>query len=279
MSTALKVSKINNEKVTAIPLVGEGKDDKKPIKGYNVLPAIFCNLFILAKKQMGKTTLIYKVLKDCIDPRTKVYAFVSTLNKDKNWKAIKRYCKKHNIEFNGYTSIIENDVNILANLVHRLQEEAEDSDDEDEKPEKKVNHIICNDDDCDEDDKPKKRYKYRVPEYMFILDDLSDELMNPAVVALVKKHRHFFSKVIIGNQYWNDFQKSARKQMDFMIIFGEEPLDKLDEIYKQLRLNISFEKFFELYEFATKEKYSFLYIDINNCEYRKNFDLKIHVSK
>jgi len=270
----MKITKLNNEKVVAVPLVGLGKVDTKPVKGFNILPEIYCNCFVLAKKKMGKSTLIYKMIKDTIDPRTKVYAFVSTLNKDKIWKTIRHYCESHNIEFNGYTSIIDNGVNILGNLVNRLQQPDEE---EEVKKVKKQIAIQCNDDDDDDEKKPrKKKYKYRVPDYIFILDDLSTELKDPAVIALMKTHRHYDSKVYIGNQYWNDCAKSGRKMTDYMIIFGKQPVDKLIEVHKELDLDIAFDEFMEMYKFAIKEKFNFLYIDINNCEYRKNFNLKLH---
>ena len=143
-----------------------------------------------------------------------------------------------------------------------------------EKPKKKKSLIIINDDSDDEEEKP-KRYKYRVPEYLFILDDLSTELSNPAVTSLLKKNRHFLSKVIISNQYWNDLAKSARKNMDYMIIFGAQPKDKLQEIHKELDLSLTFDEFYKLYKYATKERFSFLYIDVVNETFRRSFDTSL----
>jgi len=269
----IKIKKINNNTVQAVPIEATNKEDLKPIKGADIFGEIFCNCFCLAKKKSGKSTLMYKIVKETCDPRTKVFAFVSTLNKDKTWNTIQKYCETKHIEFHGFTSIIDDDTgrNILEELVVKLQKEVPE---EAEKPKKKKNFIILNEDSDDEEEKP-KRYKYRVPEYLFILDDLSTELSNPAVTSLLKKNRHFSSKVIISNQYWNDLAKSARKNMDYMIIFGAQPKDKLQEIHKELDLSLTFDEFYKIYKYATIKRFSFLYIDVVNEIYRRNFDVQI----
>jgi hypothetical protein len=267
-----RTQKINNSIVTPVPIVSTAEDDKKPIKGYDLLPEIYCNCFLLAKKKLGKSTVLSKIIREKIDPRTKVYAFVSTLNKDKTWQSIKDYCIGKNIEFNGYTSIIgDNGENILQDLIDGLKREEIV---EPDKISKKCRIIMCDDDESDE--KPrKKKYKYRVPEYLFVLDDLSTELSNNAVTALLKCNRHYKSTILVANQYWNDLSASGRKNLDYMIIFGAQPKDKLQTIHKELDLAIEFDEFYKIYKFATKDKYNFLYIDLTQQSYRKNFNEKI----
>ncbi len=269
----IRIRKINNNTVQAVPIEVTNKEDLKPIKGADIFGEIYCNSFCLAKKKSGKSTLMYKIVKETCDRRTKVFAFVSTINKDKTWNTIRKYCENKNIEFHGFTSIIDDETgqNILEELVVRLQKEVPE---ETVKPKKKKSLIIMNDDSDDEEEKP-KRYKYRVPEYLFILDDLSTELSNPAVTSLLKKNRHFQSKVIVSNQYWNDLAKSARKNIDYMIIFGAQPKDKLQEIHKELDLSLTFDEFYKLYKYATKERFSFLYIDVVNETFRRSFDTSL----
>ena len=270
----IKEHRINNCIVNPVPVDAQTKEDLKPIRGCELFSELYCNAFLLAKKKSGKTTLLYKIVKECTDPRTKVFAFVSTVNKDKTYSMIKKYCKSKDIEFQGFTSLTEDGENILQTLVEQLQKEKPEDEEEEDKPKMK-SIILC---DSDEEDKPKKRkYKYRVPEYLFILDDLSTELNTPAVTALLKKNRHFKSKIIISNQYWNDLSKSGRKNLDYMIIFGAQPKEKMLEMHKELDLSTSFDKFYEIYKYATEERYNFLYIDVVNEEYRRNFNIKLTI--
>ena len=271
----IRCQRINNAVVQPVPVEQITADEQKPIRGVELFSEIYCNSFILAKKKSGKSTLMYKIIKETCHPRTKVFAFVSTINKDRIWTSIKKYCESKEIEFNGHTSIIDDDgQNILQNLITGLQKEEAV---EEEKPKKKVRKIILCDDDEDEEKPRKKKYKFRVPEYIFILDDLSTELSNPSVTALLKKNRHFKSKVIVSNQYWNDLAKSSRKNLDYMILFGAQPKDKLQEIHKELDLSTTFDEFYRFYKFATEKQYNFLYIDIVNEIYRRNFDIKLNL--
>lgn len=272
----IKEQRINNSIVQPVPVDPQTKEDQKPIRGLELFSELYCNVFMLAKKKSGKSTLIYKIVKETVDPRTHVIAFVSTVHKDNTYLQIKKYCKSKNIEFSGYTSIIDDDgKNILQELVNNLQNQIPEEDEE-EKPKVK-NLILCDSD--EEDEKPRKRkYKYRVPEYLIILDDLSTELSNPSIIALLKKNRHFKSKILISNQYWNDLGKSGRKNMDFILLFGSQPKDKLQEIWKEIDLSTPFDKFYELYKYATQDRFDFLYVDIVNERFRKNFNISLEIN-
>jgi hypothetical protein len=272
----IKEQRINNAVVLPVPIDPQTKEDMKPIRGMELLPELYCNVFMLAKKHSGKSTLVYKIVKDCSDPRTHVIAFVSTVHKDKTYLQLKRYCKSKNIEFTGHTSIIDDDgKNILQELVTNLQNQIPEEENEDDQSKTK-SIILCDSD--DEDEKPKRRYKYRVPQYIIILDDLSTELTNPAIVSLIKKNRHFFSKIIISNQYFNDLGKSGRKNIDFFLIFGSQPKDKLQEIWKEIDLSTPFDKFYELYKYSTEDRFNFLYVDVVQEKFRKNFNIELKIS-
>ena len=78
--------KVNNVKVRQIPRLGE--EDKRPIKGCELCAQLYANIFLIAKKESGKTTVIYNILDRCAGRDTMVFAFVSTLNNDANWAAI-----------------------------------------------------------------------------------------------------------------------------------------------------------------------------------------------
>ncbi len=125
----------------------------------------------------------------------------------------------------------------------------------------------------------KKRDKYQSPEFILIFDDLSHELKMPALVSLLKKNRHYKAKIIISSQYIHDLKPESIKQMDYALIFKGQPEDKLIKLRSDLDLAIDQATFNKIYEDATKEPYSFLYIDVRNEQYRKLFDKMYQISK
>src|SRR5205823_3520629 len=94
---------------------------------------------------------------------------------------------------------------------------------------------------------------------------------NPAVNILLKTNRHYKCKVILSSQYVNDLMPESLKQIDYFLLFGGHSIDKLEKIYKDADLPINFELFLKLYENATSAKYNFLYIDVRDVSFRKNF--------
>jgi hypothetical protein len=112
-----------------------------------------------------------------------------------------------------------------------------------------------------------------------VFDNLSSELQNKYISVLCKQNRHYKAKVIISSQYYNNITKQTRQQIDYILLFPKIPIERLEIIYLELDLNILYETFLKCYRYATKDKYNFLYIDIQNesCEKisTKNSLLKI----
>ena len=71
----------------------------------------------------------------------------------------------------------------------------------------------------------------------------------------------------------------ARKNIDFWILFGGHSENKLEEIYKNCDLQISFKLFLQLYENATSKQYNFLFIDRNKGQFRRNFNNEYQIEK
>jgi hypothetical protein len=68
----------------------------------------------------------------------------------------------------------------------------------------------------DEEQEPKqKKDKKIAPEIIFVFDDLSTELRDNDISTLIKKHRHFKTKVIYSSQYVNDLTPDSRNNTDF----------------------------------------------------------------
>lgn len=272
------LKKVNDFKVKPLKFP---KEDKRPVKGGHLIREPYANVFIAARKKSGKTTLIANLIRECIDKRTVLILFTSTLNKDPSWKVILDWAERHEVPTITHTSIVDSDgTDKLAELVEEISNtppQDEDSDDEDEPPPPPLIDIGQNVE-TEEKHRPPRKPKTRVPEYFIVLDDLSTELKQPSVTALLKKNRHLKMKIVISSQYPWDLLPAARKQIDILILFKNQPKDKLLKIYSELDLPIDFDLFYKLYKTATPEdeQYSFFYIDTSG-EYRKNFDQRFEV--
>lgn len=264
------LERINNVVVKPIPASLIGAGDTRKVKGYDLFPEPYCNIFIVAKKKSGKTTTIFEIVRKCTNKNSNVIVFCSTLNKDRSYKAIKKYCKEKGIAYIGYTSFTED--NILDNILSGLSTEpAEDSDEEQDEPKR---FRMYN---TEEDEKKERKDKYLAPEYLFIFDDLSNAMRHKTIAKLLKTNRHYKSKVIISSQYLNDLDPQSCKQIDNWLVFPGNPQEKLELIHKYADMSIDFEPFYEIYKDATQEKYNFLYIDTNNDELRKNFGQRYNI--
>ena len=115
------------------------------------------------------------------------------------------------------------------------------------------------------------------PEYIIIIDDLGAETRNKYITQLLKTNRHYKSKVILSSQNLEDLQPAAIRNLDYILLFGGIPLDKIEKIREQLLLDIDTEKLIEIYKLITSKKYNFLYIDIRNELLRENFNKLIEI--
>lgn len=154
ISKKITLKKVNNEVVEPIKIK---KKDDLPVKGSNIYPTPFVNVAFCAKTKSGKTSLIFKMIKERVDKDTQIIAFVSTINVDAVWKEIKKWCKKHEITFQGLSSLKEGKNDYLDSFVKNLEEkhgeesdlesdleEPEDYDEEEEIKMKKMNEKMMN---------------------------------------------------------------------------------------------------------------------------------------
>lgn len=237
------------------------------------------NLFISAKKKSGKTSLIYNIIKNTTDKNTKFFLFVSTHNVDKSWGAIKEFLYKRGNIVEVFDSILDgktNNLNIimdaLGSIDECVEEEFEDggiklSFDRTPLPVKRKK-------------RKKKRKKEKIScEYLFIFDDISNELRNPAVASFMKKHRHFGASCIISSQYVKDLTPSAVSQIDYFITFKNFSEEKLLYIHKLLDLSVDWDDFYKMYQYAVRDPYSFLYCNVRTEEFRKRFNQRLELKK
>jgi hypothetical protein len=276
---ALQTTKINNVAVKGVKHLEE--EDKRPVKGAELISELFANVGIVAQKMSGKTSLIATMLEHCVGRDTQVLLFVSTLHSDKSWLAITDWMDRKGIPWVGQTSIYGDTRahNLLKEWVRLQQDEAKARIDAEKKREleglekKAKKAISCDSDtDSDEEETKKRKTKYKAPDWIVILDDLSDELRDPAVAALMKKNRHLKCKVIMSTQYLHDVVPSALKQLQVWILFKGHVKEKLQKFWEQCGTQVVFETFLDLYKDATSVPYGFLYIDTVKDEFRSGFD-------
>ncbi len=279
----IRIKRINKEDVAPVKFV-DVVEDSRPIKGRDIFPEIYANIFFCARKKSGKSCAIYHTIKNCATRETRVIAFVSTLHRDPTWRSIQKLCQDMNVDFTGYTSIKDPETkeDILDTIVKHLEQNTGEDKEEEDIDRTKPGIILCADDLVPHSKSRKpKRPKERAPKIIFIFDDLSGELQSPSVTVLLKKNRHFMCKVLMASQYWNDIALQARKQIDYVLLYRglAQSMDKLTDIYKNCDLSVKFDMFLDIYRFCTKEKYHFMYIDVVNSEFRRDFSHKLELPK
>jgi hypothetical protein len=275
MNKSINIKKVNNETIKVIPVT---KTDPKSIKGYDIIPILYANIFICAQKRSGKTNLINKILDSCIDSNTKVIVFASTHDLDDNWKYIKKQLEKKKINAIYYSSIEEGNTNNLQEVLAFMSNDLTSQEEEKEENPNDLIEVIKFD--------GKKSYKLKLkpikkktPKFIIIFDDMSMELKKRNVAGLLKTFRHYKSKVIVSTQWPNDLPPDARKQFDFFLLFKGHSKDKMEELYNDMGINIPFEEMYEIYKKVTEKPYEFLYINQHTCEMREKFDKEILISK
>ena len=292
---------------------GSDRDIKSEnIRGYDMFPLLYHSCGIFASTGSGKTNTIMNILKKKIDKRTKVIFIVPTFHQDNQYKAIKAWMKKKGIDFEVFDSI-----QTVGMLTEALQEEFGDDSDSDsvvdeadyetqlaeykKKLAKHLEHqyrstsaIYPHPGTMPEKPRPKKAKKGKSlgrrklsPDYMIIIDDLTEKARHPELNTLLKRNRHYKASVILSSQDVKDIMPSSIGNCLFYLLFPKLPEDRLKHIYKAARLmkstpdghyeTLTWDDFLTLYRYATKFRYNFLYIDTLNCKFRRNFDEVIEI--
>lgn len=247
------------------------KIDVSRVKGGEMFSELYANIFICARKKSGKTTVIFNILKHCANKNTKIIIFASTVNKDKTYKAINDYFSGKGNVVLTYTSLKEEGVDVLDQIVTALREPESEEEDEQEGP----SFITLNDGRENKAIHKRSTSRYIAPELIFVFDDLNTELRAQSISMLLKSNRHYRCKVILSSQYIHDLQPASLLQLDYMLVFKGQSHEKLELIHNRLDLSTPVEIFKAMYHLATRANYSFFYVDKNNEQYRINFNKEI----
>ncbi len=270
---------LNNHQVVPDPLPNA---DPRPVLGADICPAAYGPIFIIAKRESGKTVVIQYILKHCASKNTHIITFCSTLYNDDRWIQIRKYLEHRGNPTDYYTSVYEDGEDQIKNLVELLSTEAREREEKDleDKPEQDMR---CADKICEQmknggKGKPKKEKheRYLAPKYIVIFDDASSELKSPSLIKLIKESRHYRIKIILSSQYFHDLPKQAMTQVDLWFLFSGLPEEKLKMLRERADLTLDDKTLWKAYKIATKktptESHPFFYINARKNEYRRNFN-------
>jgi hypothetical protein len=260
-----------NEKILndfIIKPVKISKTNDENILGKNMFETLYSNIFIIARKKSGKSNVIYNIIDKGADKRTNILFFVPTFYVDPVYQELEAMLIKKKINYEVFTDIIEDKVNILDQVIDKLENPNEESEEEEPTHEMTMFGKV-------KIPKKAKEPKFKSPEHIIILDDIGQSLRNSAITRLLKINRHLHARVIISSQNQSDLYYQSFRQLDYILVFRglSSCIEKLKAIYDNADLNITFNEFLELYRYATAEPYTFLYIDVRHCNFRKNFNI------
>ena len=129
----------------------------------------------------------------------------------------------------------------MVSLIQSLQNKAAEAEERDEEPAPRMPFPCLRIGDATAEAKTRKppRTKYQAPDLIIILDDIADGLKKGSVATLLKKNRHFKSKVIISSQWLNDIPPAALGQMSLVCLFRAFSADKLEDFHSKAHLSLS----------------------------------------
>ena len=273
----MQTKEINNIKIK--PVVHLALEAHE-IVGYDYFSTLYSNIYICSRRRSGKTTLIYNILKHCVNKRTNVVFFCSTINRDSTYKLILEMLEKKKVNVMTFDHFLNGKENILTGIIEGLnndletQEQEKIKKDEDKLDPKPIMQLFPTEKAIERKErKPKKL----APEYVFIFDDLGNDLRHASITQLFKTSRHYKAKVIVSSQYVHDLSNSCIKNLDYTLIFKSFNREKLLVLFEALDLSIEFELFEQLYLDATAEPFNFLYVDSRYNTYRRNFNREYYI--
>lgn len=258
----IKLKKLNDV-VVKLPKIN--KINNTEVIGKEIFHHPYNNIFISAYKNSGKSILIYNLLK-YIDKRTKVYFFVPTFDKDSVYQSMTEYLDKRDIAYEAFDTIQNNLTNVIDNL--QVLDDESPTTRENDNAYQLITFVSQ-----EEKLTVMRKPKGVCAKYLFIFDDISNDLKLGELATFLKKNRHYKARVIISSQFIYDLPPHARSQIDNFILFPGIDSKRLEILYNSMDCSIPLETFLLYYKNGTAERYNFLYYDKQLCQFRKNFNL------
>lgn len=272
------MKKINNVKITPFKTEFENKKylHEELFPNNNPFPCIF----ISSKRNWGKTTLLMNILLKCATNKTNISWFWTTALNDQIFKAGYKKLTKYKIKINLYDwledqKIEKEKIEEDPNSKYYNQQSNEEQNEEQNEYENIIDRIYDElSNKVNNEFETLKKCKILYPLSIIIIDDMPNITRNKSIENLIKRARHLRCIIIISSQYIHDLSLACRSNLWYLILFSNISKKKLELIYNEFIHKFEFEDFLKIYYNATNEKYNFLYINCDNNELRKNFDIK-----
>lgn len=105
---------------------------------------------------------------------------------------------------------------------------------------------------------------------LIIMDDMLGMLHGSSLITRIcSKYRHYNTSFIVVSQAFKSLSPIIRQCASHWILFHTENRKELSKIEEEFA---GFNNFRQIYEENTREKYSFIYIDINKQRIYRNFE-------
>lgn len=253
----------------------------KDVLGSQVIPKLYSTTFICAPKGQGKTTTLWHIIKNCADKESMVLIFSNTVYSDSSWEYILSRLKKRGVQFQVSNRLEGGEGpspgGSLSETIAKLQGAGGSPRPEGELEDPSLwppsRWAEPEGPEGPGAEGPEKARKLISPKYLFIFDDVSEELKQESIKQFIKQHRHYKTKVVISSQVPIDLDKGLRRNMDQWILFGGHNHDRLRLMYDDMNLSMEFALFQQLYYEATSKKYNFLNVFLSNPPvFKINFD-------
>lgn len=233
----LKTKKVKSLKVG--PLFDDD-DDYTPPPHPNLLRPPY-SLLMVAPKGSGKTTLLQNIIVWYFSMFDNVFIFSPTINLDRKWKDLIEALRIP--EENLFSSYKEAEVSNIINQIKDFNSSRENKD--------KCKCLLIFDD---------------------IIESLPKGKKKTALNKLAFNHRHYYISHIIISQSYKKIDPVVRSNTTGLILFNVDNQAEREKIFTELCGKMGKNRFEELFNEATKEKYGFLYLNYDNRLCYKNLD-------
>ncbi len=288
-----------------IDVIEPTQHHKHPDVYHKVLPQHEFSMLIVAPKGSGKTNLLCNlILKHYKQYFHRIIVCSPTVDNDDKWDVVQsernvlKENKKLEKALDGFTHKNKKIKKVVFNGKEPLEEQLK-------KAETRFDGIIPKEDfitDLDEiprkikeqqdiikqlhDKGYKKQAKYIADRMLVVLDDQAGMFkggnVNNPMVNYVIKHRHSSSSVIIVTQAYKAIPKTIRTNCNALILFEIPNLSELKVIYEENPEGLNEHEWMKVYQHATEEPYSFMYINNKfpkGQRIYKRFDSQLVVEK
>jgi len=224
-------------------------DDDGPIPAKELFPVRNPNVLLLARKQSGKTTILYNITKayvrDLGKDKLKVIIYSPSWNKNNVWKAITKHLDENEIDWTAEDYFKGVDAN-----------------------NKKFNHIDQFNRKMGEGGRPESTY-------LMLFDDLGSDMTCPKLTNLLSKNRQYNLVICTCVHDVPDAKPKALNNYDYIFMFPNITDTRILELHRKLSPALGKDAFLKLYQSATERPYNFLYFGNEPERYRYNFDRMI----